>query len=159
MFVKLVLAGIGATALMDIWGIVRTRWLGTPAADYALIGRWFAHLRRGTFRHASIRAAAPVRHERLIGWVAHYSTGIVFAAVLWLAAGNAWFSAPTLAPALLVGLVTVLAPFLIMQPGMGAGIAASRTPRPNAARVQSVVTHLVFGLGLYAAARVVAVIS
>jgi len=33
----------------------------------------------------------------------------------------------------------------------GTGIAASRTPRPAAARLQSLVTHGVFGLGLYAA--------
>jgi hypothetical protein len=51
---------------------------------------------------------------------------------------------------LLVGVATVAAPFLVMQPGMGAGIAASRTPRPGAARLQSLVTHTVFGLGLYA---------
>ena len=47
------------------------------------------------------------------------------------------------------------APFLIMQPGMGAGIAASRTPRPAAARMQSLVTHGVFGLGLYVAGWIV----
>jgi hypothetical protein len=45
----------------------------------------------------------------------------------------------------------VAAPFFLMQPGMGAGIAASRTRRPAAARFQSLVTHGVFGLGLYAA--------
>jgi hypothetical protein len=45
----------------------------------------------------------------------------------------------------------VAAPFLVLQPGMGAGIAASRTPRPAAARFQSVITHAIFGLGLYAA--------
>jgi hypothetical protein len=42
-----------------------------------------------------------------------------------------------------------------MQPGMGAGIAARRTPRPGAARLQSLVTHAVFGFGLYAAATLV----
>jgi hypothetical protein len=36
-----------------------------------------------------------------------------------------------------------------MQPAMGAGLAASRTPQPEAARVQSLVTHAVFGVGLY----------
>ena len=41
-----------------------------------------------------------------------------------------------------------------MQPGMGAGIAASRTPHPAAARFNSLLTHAIFGLGLYAAARV-----
>jgi hypothetical protein len=50
---------------------------------------------------------------------------------------------------LLVGIGTVAAPFLLMQPGMGAGMAASRTPAPNAARLQSLLTHAVFGLGLY----------
>jgi hypothetical protein len=51
---------------------------------------------------------------------------------------------------LIVGLGSVAAPFLLMQPGMGAGIAASRTPRPTAARLRSLVTHGIFGLGLYA---------
>jgi len=55
-------------------------------------------------------------------------------------------------PALAVGIGTVAAPFFLMQPGMGAGIAASRTPRPNAARLQSLLTHAVFGLGLYVSA-------
>lgn len=56
-----------------------------------------------------------------------------------------------LGPALIVGIGSVAAPFLLMQPGMGAGIAASRTARPAAARFHSVVTHAIFGLGLYAA--------
>jgi Protein of unknown function (DUF2938) len=43
-------------------------------------------------------------------------------------------------------------PFFIMQPGLGAGIAASRTPKPNASRLRSVVSHFVFGVGLYASA-------
>jgi hypothetical protein len=58
---------------------------------------------------------------------------------------------PTIGPALIVGVGSVAAPFLVMQPGMGAGIAASRTPRPSAARLQSLVTHAIFGVGLYGA--------
>jgi len=137
---------------MDVWGIVRKRLLGIPGANYALVGRWLGGMPRGRFRHESIAAASPVRHERLIGWAAHYLIGIIFAGVLLLACGIAWIDAPTIGPALLVGLGTVAAPFLLMQPGMGAGIAASRTPRPTAARVQSLITHAVFGVGLYGAA-------
>jgi hypothetical protein len=92
-----------------------------------------------------------VRGEATIGWTAHYLTGIAFAAFLLAAWGLAWVRQPTLGPALLVGIATVAAPMLILQPGMGAGIAARRTARPNAARLQSVVTHAVFGGGLYAA--------
>jgi hypothetical protein len=88
--------------------------------------------------------------ERVIGWLAHYVTGISFAAVLIYTWGTEWTREPRLGPALVVGIGTVAAPFLVMQPGMGAGIAASRTPRPVAARIQSFITHAIFGIGLYA---------
>jgi len=143
--------GSGATAMMDIWGMVRCRLFGTKALDYGLVGRWLAHLLRGRFRHDSIAAAAPIQGERLIGWSAHYVVGIVFAAVLLAVWGLQWARQPALGPALIVGIVSVAAPFFLMQPGMGAGIAASRTPRPALARFHSLVTHGVFGAGLYVA--------
>jgi hypothetical protein len=143
--------GIGATAVMDTWGIVRKPLLGVAPPNYGLLGRWLAHMRYGRFRHASIAAARPVRREEVIGWSAHYLTGIAFAAILIGIWDLAWVRQPTIAPALIVGIGTVAAPFLLMQPGMGGGIAASRTPNPTAARIQSLITHAVFGIGLYAA--------
>ena len=145
-----VLIGAGATAVMDIWAAVRKRLLGIPPLDYGLVGRWLAHLVRGRFRHESIAASPRVRGERLIGWTAHYLIGIAFAAVLLAIWGLDWARHPTIGPALIVGIGSVAAPFLFMQPGMGAGIAASRTPRPAASRLHSLVTHGIFGLGLYA---------
>ena len=145
--------GTGATLVMDGWGLARKRLLGMPAMDYGLVGRWLAYLPRGRFRHDPIAASPPVQGERLIGWTAHYLIGIAFAAVLLAVWGLDWARRPTLGPALIVGIASVAAPFLLMQPGMGAGLAASRTPRPAAARLQSLVTHAIFGLGLYAAGR------
>lgn len=153
--INVILTGIGATALMDLWTIVRNKALGTAMPNYALVGRWIAHMPWGRIRHASIAKSAPRRGERVIGWAAHYFIGIAFAGLLAAIAGQAWFRNPTLLPALAVGIATVAAPFLVMQPAMGAGIAASRTPDPRAARLQSLVTHAVFGLGLYAAAVIV----
>jgi hypothetical protein len=66
--------------------------------------------------------------------------------------GMAWLSAPTLLPALAVGMVTVIAPLFVMQPAMGAGVASSRTPAPVKNCLRSVVNHAVFGAGLYLAA-------
>ena len=74
--------GAGATLVMDGWGVVRKRLLGMPAMDYGLVGRWLAYLPRGRFRRERIAASPPVRGERLIGWTAHYLTGIAFAGVL-----------------------------------------------------------------------------
>lgn len=141
--------GVGATALLDAWAIARRHAFGTPHPDYGLVGRWIGHFARGRFRHESIRAATPVRGELVIGWTAHYLVGIAFATVLLWGWGLAWVREPSLGPALVVGIGSVAAPFLVMQPGMGAGVAARRTPNPRAARLQSLVSHTVFGLGLY----------
>lgn len=151
-----ILVGSGATALTDLWALVRRRWLRIPLPDFALVGRWLGHMLRGRFRHDAIAAAPRVRGERLIGWTAHYLIGIAFAGLLPGIWGLEWVRQPRLIPALVVGMGTVAAPFLLMQPGMGAGIAASRTARPAAARMQSLLTHTIFGVGLYAAAWIVA---
>lgn len=145
--------GVGATAVMDTWTLARRFLFGTAIPNYPLVGRWIGHMRHGCFRHDSIAAAPSIPGEGAIGWTAHYLIGIGFAQLLVALFGGAWLRQPTLVPALAVGLGTVAAPFLVMQPGMGAGIAASRTPRPGAARVQSMINHGVFGFGLYLSAR------
>jgi Protein of unknown function (DUF2938) len=144
--------GTGATLVMDAWTLVRRALLGTPLPDYRLVGRWLGHMGHGRFRHQRIAAALPVPGELWIGWTAHYVVGMAFAALLLAIWTTEWARHPTIVPALIVGIGSVAAPFLVMQPAMGAGIAASRTPRPAAARVQSLATHAVFGVGLYAAA-------
>ncbi len=104
------------------------------------------------FASVSIAAAIPVAGEGILGWGVHYATGIAYAALL-VAMGRGWVSAPTLLPALAVGLVTILVPFLVMQPAFGLGIASSRHPRPWSARLRSLTNHLSFGLGLYLSAE------
>ncbi|ASF49127.1 DUF2938 domain-containing protein [Methylophaga nitratireducenticrescens] len=146
----IVLIGIGATAVMDLWGIVRKPLLGIPSPNYGLVGRWIVYLAHGQFRHDSIAASSPICEEHIIGWAAHYLIGTAFAALLIGIWGESWIHNPTIGPALAVGIGTVAAPFLLMQPGMGAGIAASRTQHPASARIQSLITHTIFGLGLYA---------
>jgi energy-converting hydrogenase Eha subunit B len=150
-----IVIGIGATFVMDIWSVVRRLLFGVQFPNYRLVGRWIAHMAGGRFLHKSIAASPPLYGEVLIGWTAHYVIGIGFAGMLTAAYGMAWCREPTVAPALGVGLATVLAPFLIMQPGMGAGMAASRTANPTAARLQSLISHVVFGLGLYVSALAV----
>ncbi|KFL36300.1 DUF2938 domain-containing protein [Arenimonas donghaensis] len=147
-----ILVGLGATLALDAWTVVRRRVFAVPLPDYRLVGRWLAHMAGGRFRHAAIARSAPMRGESVLGWVAHYLIGIAFAILLPVLLGPGWFCRPSLAPALLVGIATVAAPLFLMQPAMGAGFAGSRSPRPWASRLQSLVSHAVFGLGLYATA-------
>ncbi|ERI14810.1 DUF2938 domain-containing protein [Brucella intermedia] len=148
----IVFIGVGATLITDIWTMARARVFGVASLDYGLVGRWFGHMLEGRFVHERITASPPVRGEKLLGWGVHYAIGVLFAAGLVAAGGLEWMASPKLLPALAFGLLTVAAPFLVMQPGMGAGIAARKTPKPWAARGWSIVTHLWFGAGLYLAA-------
>ncbi len=150
--------GFGATAFMDIWAILQKRLFGVPSLDYAMVGRWLGHIPCGRFAHAPISTAQPVPNEALIGWAAHYAIGVLFAGVLLAICGLGWAQDPSLVPALVIGLATIIAPFFILQPALGAGIAAARTPNPNIARLKSAITHLVFGLGLYLTAEIAALL-
>lgn len=152
------LIGIGATAVMDAWLVLLKR-MGVPTLNFAFIGRWVGHLLRGQVAHAAIAKSAPVRGELAWGWLTHYAVGMVFATVLIGIQGVNWLRSPTLLPALLVGVCTVAAPLLVMQPAMGAGFAASRTATPLKNCLRSVVNHTVFGFGLYLSALVIALIS
>lgn len=149
-----VLIGLGATLVMDAWALLLKRAFDIPSLSYCLVGRWLRHMPAGTFKHASIGAAAPKPRECTVGWIAHYLIGAVFAVALVALAPAEWPQRPTLWPALLFGIATVAVPFLVMQPSFGFGIAASKTPHPRQARLKSLMTHAVFGFGLYLSALV-----
>lgn len=147
-----ILIGIGATAVMDLWSLLRKYLLNIPPTNWALVGCWIAYMGYGKFRHIAIAKSDPIRGEQFIGWAAHYLIGIAYAALLIIICGQKWTLNPSIGPALAVGIATVVAPFFILQPGMGAGIAASRTPNPNSVRLQSIINHAVFGFGLFLSA-------
>ncbi|CAM4073560.1 Membrane protein [Pseudomonas reidholzensis] len=153
LILSIVLIGIGATLVMDLWTQLLKR-LGVTTLNYAMLGRWAGHLLNGRVCHQAIGKADPVRHELAWGWILHYLIGLVFAASLITLAGQGWLLAPTLIPALLFGLCSALAPLCLMQPAMGAGFFASKTPTPLKNCLRSLATHCIFGLGLYLSALV-----
>lgn len=147
-----VLIGAGATVVMDLWAIILKRLFDVPSLNYAMVGRWIGHMPHGRFSHDAIGKATPINHEGFIGWVSHYLIGIAFAGLLLTIWGVEWAQSPTLLPAITIGVGTIVAPFFVLQPSMGAGVAASKTPEPNIARQRSLLAHTVFGVGLYSTA-------
>jgi len=103
----------------------------------------------GTFKHSNIASASQKSAECTVGWIAHYLIGITFATTFVALVGDNWLQHPTLIPAIAFGVITVLMPFLIMQPAFGLGFAASKTSNPTQARLRSLMNHAVFGVGLY----------
>lgn len=132
---KAILIGLGATALMDLWHLALRRGFGVASLDYCVLGRLLRQSR-----------------DCLVGWTAHYATGVSLALAFVAVAPVRWVEQPTLARALLFGASTVMLPLFILQPALGLGVAASKAPRPWLARARSLATHLVFGAGLYVVA-------
>ncbi|MBP6344781.1 MAG: DUF2938 domain-containing protein [Neisseriaceae bacterium] len=152
----IVLLGLGATLFMDVWAWLQQRLLRAPSLSYALVGRWLGHMSHGQLRHHPIMAAAPIKHEHALGWLCHYAIGVLFSGLHLAFFGPAWLDQPTLWPALVSGLLSLAAPFFILQPCFGFGFAAAKTPKPWLARLKSTVAHTVFGLGLYLTAWLLA---
>jgi hypothetical protein len=114
-----------------------------------MVGRWIGHMRDGQFTHLSIGSSPPIAHESLLGWVFHYVVGCIYAAIYLSYAALVAMGHPTLKSAVVFGLVTILSPWLLMQPALGLGFCASKAPRPALVRMQNLIIHVVFGLALY----------
>ena len=147
--VSAIAIGIGASLVMDLWNLFLKRAFGIPSLSFCLLGRWIGHMPAGKVRHASIAAAPPIRFECIIGPVAHHAIGVMLAIGFVLIVSPDWLARPTLLPALVYGIGTVVFPFFVMQPSFGLGVASSRAPRPAFARVKSLMSHTAFGVGMY----------
>lgn len=146
---RVILIGIGATILMDVWALFLKFFFKIPSLNYAMVGRWIGHFSNGQFVHKNITQSPYINKERFIGRTVHYIIGVVFSGVLISIYGITWIEEPTLFPAILIGIVTIVAPFFLMQPCFGFGIAASKTPNPMFSRILSLFAHSIYGLGLY----------
>lgn len=152
--VRIIVIGIGATLLMDMWSYLLS-YFNIKTLDYRLVGRWIGNFFIGKFTHENITRTPVVRYEAIIGWTTHYIIGIIFSFVLVACFGIDWLYRPTLLPALIIGIITIVAPFFIMQPAFGFGIAASKLKNPLVARFMSLLSHSIYGLGLYLSAVVI----
>lgn len=79
----------------------------------------------------------------------HYLIGIGYGLLLVAIQGVDWLRSPTLGAPMALSLGLLVLPYFVMMPGMGMGIAASRTGKPDIARLKSLAGHSVFGSGMY----------
>src|SRR5689334_6394829 len=133
--------GAGATLTIDLWALFLKHAFRIAPSNFCLVGRWLLYMPEGIFRHANIGAAQKKSAECAVGWTAHYLIGITFAVIFIAFTGKDWLQQPTLIPAIIFGIVTVSAPFFIMQPAFGFGIASSNSSNPNQGRMRSLINH------------------
>lgn len=145
---QVIFIGTGATLFMDLYTLILKQF-SIKTLDYKFVGRWIGHFPKGKFFHHKIMESPTIYYEVILGWITHYLIGITFSFSLVIIYGKQWLENPTLAPALIIGIITIIGPFLIMQPAFGFGIAGSNLQDSNKARFMSLITHTIFGIGLY----------
>ena len=146
-----ILMGIGGTLAMDIWAIILRSVAGLPLPNWAMPGRWLAHVLRGKVFHRDIGAAEPVGGELWLGWAFHYGVGIIYGIAFLFIFGVQWLADPSFLPLWIFSIVTIAAGWFLLQPGMGLGWAASKTPNPWKVRGLGLSAHTVFACGMWAA--------
>jgi hypothetical protein len=146
---RILVMGITATVAIDLWATFANRILGWPRTNWGMVGRWIGHMRHGQFTHASIGSSPTIDHESILGWVFHYVVGCIYSAVYLMYVSIAQMGQPTLVSAVLFGLITILSPWLLMQPALGLGMFATKAPKANLVRLQNLIIHTIFGLVLY----------
>lgn len=151
-YLVIMIIGIMATLLIDLYSILLKRYLNISSLDYKMVGRWLLYMLKGQFMHSSIFQSPALKGEKAVGWLSHYIIGCLFSGIFILIVGQFWLFNPQFIHALLFGIATVSFPFLIMQPCFGFGLAASKLAKPRFARLKSLSTHALFGVGLYVCA-------
>lgn len=146
---SVIFMGLGATLTFDLGALFLKYAFKITRSNICLVGRWLLYMPEGAFRHANITSTPKKRAECTVGWIAHYLIGITFASIFIGLSGSSWLRHPTPIPAVVFGVVTVVAPFFLMQPAFGFGYAASKAANPAQARMRSLMNHAAFGVGLY----------
>lgn len=148
------LVGIGGTVILDLYAVLAQRLFGIGATNWRMVGRWLGNMPRGQFIQPNMTEATLVKGEHALGWLFHYVIGAGYGFLLVAIWGKGWLEAPTFAPPLILALVLLVLPYGVMMPGMGMGLAGSRTPKPTITRLKSLLGHSVFGCGMFWAAQV-----
>lgn len=149
------LAGVIATASMDVLSAVAIRLRLIAPLSPNVIGRWFASVLRAHPFHEDIGRAAARRHELAIALPGHYAIGMFLTALFVLTAHRMGWQARSLRPALIFGVCTSVFPWLLMFPAMGYGLFGAHGPDGTRLFVSSIVSHAFFGFGLWIAVRTV----
>ena len=142
--------GIFSCLVMDLWQRLVKLTYGINPSDWGIIGRWLIMLiLKQKIYNPNIEKEKSYKNELIIGWVFHYFVGVVYGVFFAFLAGPDWIAAPTFPPAFIYALATIAGGWFLLHPGLGLGWAVSKVEHPNRVRMLGLLSHNVFGLGLW----------
>ncbi len=152
----ILVVGIGATIVLDLWGVFTAKIGWMSGTHWPSVGRWLLGIPAGRLVLDASDTRPFTWREGAVGWAFHYVAGLGYAVMFPLFWGAGFVGAPTLPPFLLIGLVvSTLAGLVILMPGMGAGLFARRAPNTVGMILYVLVAHAVFAFAEYVLALLV----
>ncbi len=158
LLLEMFVVGVTGNLTLDLWQQIFRLLFNMPITNWAMIARWIGNMRSGRIAWRDIAHAPPVANETAWGWVAHYLIGPGLGALYVLVVRDVFAQPLTFVSALLFGVLSVSLTWFVVEPLLGAGIAASKTPHPTAVRAQDFSSHVAFGIGLYLGALLAAML-
>ena len=143
-----VVAGVLGTLAMDSLNLLFARAGLITKIDVGMIGRMAVGWARGRFRYGHPSEMEEAANEKLFGYVTHHAIGVGFA-VPYVLGWDLLIGGPASpAWAVVYGVATTVASWLLVYPSMGFGVFGRRSPEGLKAPLSSLANHLFFGLGL-----------
>ena len=137
-----------ANIVMDVYEFLLERLLG-KTRDWHLVGRWVANIPKGSFILDTNDETLAIPGELALGWIFHYVVGIAYVGVYLFGVEYILGEPPSVVSAIGFGVITVVAPWFILMPGLGVGMFAINAGRANFVRAASLSVHAVFGIGIF----------
>ena len=145
---QIVIVGVGACVVFDIWQRI-FHWLtAIPPSNWALVGRWtIVLLTSGQLIVRDLELRPNRQNELGVGWLVHYSIAVAYAAIF-MVLMRANILAAEFADGLLFGVVSVIVPWLFFLPCLGKGIMGRLTPNPLLVCTLALMMHSIFGVAI-----------
>jgi hypothetical protein len=118
---RAVAIGVGATVVMDLWAVLLQRLFRVQPSNWAMVGRWVGHFSNGKFLHDRSRMRGPYVVSWRLAGLSTTSPASRMARCYSVSGASSGRGAPRCLPALILSWVALVAPFFVLQPGMGLG--------------------------------------
>jgi hypothetical protein len=145
---QIVVVGVGACVVFDLWQRIFERLTGIPPSDWSIVGRWaIGLLTSGQLIARDLELQPSRKNELGLGWLIHYGIAIVYSAIFMLLMKTNILTGE-FADGLLFGLVSVVVPWFFFLPCLGKGMMGRLTPNPPLVCALALMMHLIFGVAI-----------
>ena len=148
-FLIIILAGIGACIILDLWQICLYRLANIPATNWGVIGRWLIiALTTGNLINDRLDDTPMIKHELVAGWTLHYAVSIGYAVIFAMLMYGTPYLDATWLDGVYFGAASVIVPWFMFLPCLGKGILARKTPKPFMVSGLALIGHIIFGVAM-----------